>query len=119
MVKVNALNIGTLSVYKTANVIDRVVIHQGLFMSMQDAIDSVSINKFHIEGIVRVPFPTSVINSNRNKIIKAFEVRGFKGELRIGGGFDGNGNEHVLYDLNKMEPTEAFQWVKDHSHETE
>lgn len=86
---------------------------------MQDAIDSVSINKFNKDGIVRVPFPTSVISSDSDKIISGFEKRGFKGELRLGGGFDGNGNEHVLYDLNKMDPLEALQWVKDNSHETE
>lgn len=87
-------------------------------MSIQSVINSVSIKTFYSEGIVRVPFTTSYIDSNRDSIIDGFKNNGFNGELRLGGGFDGNGNEHVLYDLNKMEPSEALQWIKDNSHQT-
>jgi hypothetical protein len=81
-------------------------------------INSISNRTFNSKGIVRVPFSTAFIDANRDSIIDGFKKNGFGGELRLGGGFDGNGNEHVLYDLNKMEPSEALQWIKDNSDQT-
>lgn len=85
-------------------------------------IDRVSKKDFYERGIVRIDFSRTVIKEKREEIIEEFKNRGFMGsiagELEICGGFDGHGNEYVLFDTARYTHTEALAWIKKHAYET-
>lgn len=85
-------------------------------------IDRVSKKDFDTKGIVRINFSRTMIKEKKEEIIGEFKKRGFMGgitgELKICGGFDGHGNEFVLFDTARYTHTEALDWIKKHSYET-
>ena len=87
-------------------------------MSIKNIINSVSANIFNRDGIIRIPFSSNDLKENREFIIGEFSKKGFLGDLRIGGKFDGNQNSYVLYDLNKFQSSETLKWIEEHSYQT-
>lgn len=81
-------------------------------------IDRVSKKEFDTKGIVRIDFPQKVIREKREKILEEFKKRGFMGELEICGGFDGHGNEFVLFNSACYTQIEALDWIIEHAYET-